>query len=167
MPIVLLTKSEAKAIQKECKRKRISFSIKPYDEQIYRTKQTGVALKHYSYKVDAAQLKFIRARSRRPLGVKVTTKKYGTRRAFPEAQIVAHKDYMEDRFDTSGHQGVSKYIESTLRLADPSKIETVKKDLIEAMERLESEGYQRKGRFFQRSKVKQDPFFNYSRRKLV
>lgn len=126
MPIILLTKREAKAIAKEFKRNKIggTFSIKPFDDQVYKTKQTGVYLVHQSYKVNDAQLKFICARARRPMGVLVKSARYGNRRAFPEPrpdQTNAYKDLMSEEYDDLGHKGVANYIMRTLRTRNDAK----------------------------------------------
>lgn len=93
MTVILLTKAEAAAIAREFKRNNIggSFSTVPYDDQVYRTKQTGKRLVHYSYEVTGPQLKFIQARARRRSGVLVKSTKYGARRAFPEPRTLQER----------------------------------------------------------------------------
>lgn len=120
--VILLTKAEAKAISKEFKRNKVggTFSLRPHDDQTYKTGQTGVNLVHYSYQVTEPQLRFIRARARRPSGVLVRSAKYGNRRAFPEPrkrQVEDYLEYIEQNFQDRGHQGVAVYIQSVLRRA--------------------------------------------------
>ena len=161
MTVILLTKAEAKAIAKEFRRNKIgkSFSIKPYDDQVYRTTQTGKLLVHYSYQVTGPQLKFIQARARRPLGVKVKSLKYGTRRAFPEParenQTTAYEEYIQQNFDDGGHQRVNNYIVTSLRRANgvgEKALDSAFKELKLAVKR--TEGYKgRSGTIFDPKKT--------------
>lgn len=141
MEVILLTKKEATAIAKEFRRKKIgaSFAAKPHDDQVYTTRQTGVKLVHYSYKVTPAQLRFIRARSRRPRGVLVKSSKYGNRRAFPEPRegvVTVHLEKIQERYRDVGNSGVKNYVEQQLlraKLRGGESLERTTKELQAAL----------------------------------